>query len=73
MICGRVSISTVSGPLLRMTSVNATRVPVAAVCREARVTATHGTVTVRGGVVSESAFEDDNPFNQYRTASVRVG
>jgi hypothetical protein len=38
-----------------------------------RVTATHGTVTVRGGVVSESAFEDDNPFNQYRTASVRVG
>jgi len=38
-----------------------------------RVTATHGTLTVRGGVVSESAFEDDNPFNQYRTASVRVG
>jgi len=28
---------------------------------------------VRGGVVSESAFEDDNPFNQYRTASVRIG
>ena len=39
----------------------------------ARVSATHGTLTVRGGVVSESAFEDDNPFNQYRTASVRVG
>ena len=38
-----------------------------------RVTATHGTLTVRGGVVSESAFEDDNPFNQYRTSSVRVG
>jgi len=38
-----------------------------------RVTATHGTVTMRGGVVSESAFQDDNPFNQYRTASVRVG
>ena len=38
-----------------------------------RVTATHGTLTVRGGVVSESAFEDDNPFNQYRTSSVRIG
>jgi hypothetical protein len=38
-----------------------------------RVTATHGTLTVRGGVVSESAFQDDNPFNQYRSASVRVG
>ncbi len=37
-----------------------------------RVTATHGRVTVKGGVLSESAFEDDNPFNQYRTASVRV-
>jgi hypothetical protein len=38
-----------------------------------RVTATRGTVTVRGGVVSESAFEDDSPFNPYRRASVRVG
>ena len=38
-----------------------------------RVTATHGTLTVRGGVVSESAFEDDNPFNQYRSASVHIG
>jgi hypothetical protein len=37
-----------------------------------RVTATHGTLTVRGGVISESAFQDDNPFNQYRTASVRI-
>ena len=25
-------------------------------------------MTVKGGVLSESAFEDDNPFNQYRTA-----
>lgn len=38
-----------------------------------RVTATHGSVTVKGGVLSESAFEDENPFNQYRTARVRVG
>ena len=38
-----------------------------------RVTATRGTLTVRSGVVSESAFEDDNPFNQYRTSSVRIG
>lgn len=38
-----------------------------------RVTAAHGRLTVRGGVVSESAFEDDNPFNQYRTATVRIG
>jgi len=37
-----------------------------------RVTATHGSVTVKGGVVSESAFQDDNPFNQFRTAQVRV-
>ena len=37
-----------------------------------RVTATHGSVTVKGGVLSEAPFEDDNPFNQYRTASVRV-
>jgi Domain of unknown function DUF11 len=37
-----------------------------------RVTATHGSVTVKGGVLSESAFEDDNPFNQYRAASARV-
>ena len=37
-----------------------------------RVTATHGSVVVKGGVLSESAFEDDNPFNQYRTAQVRV-
>ena len=38
-----------------------------------RVTATRGTLTVRSGVVSESAFEDDSPFNPYRRASVRVG
>jgi Domain of unknown function DUF11 len=38
-----------------------------------RVTATHGRVTLKGGVISESAFEDDNPFNQFRSASVRVG
>ena len=38
-----------------------------------RVTATHGSLTVKGGVVSESAFEDDNPFNQFRSASVRIG
>ena len=37
-----------------------------------RVTATHGSVTIKGGVLSESAFEDDNPFNQYRTAGVHV-
>jgi hypothetical protein len=37
-----------------------------------RVTATHGFVTLRGGVISESAFEDDNPFNQYRSARVAV-
>ena len=38
-----------------------------------RVTATHGSVRLAGGVVSESAFEDDNPFNQFRSASVKVG
>jgi hypothetical protein len=38
-----------------------------------RVTATHGFVTVKGGVLSEAPFEDDNPFNQYRTARVHVG
>jgi hypothetical protein len=37
-----------------------------------RVTATHGSLRPAGGVVSESAFEDDNPFNQFRSASVRV-
>jgi hypothetical protein len=37
------------------------------------VTATHGKLTVKGGVVSESAYQDDNPFNQYRTASVTIG
>ena len=37
-----------------------------------RVTATHGSVTVKGGVLSEAPFQDDNPFNQYRTASVHV-
>jgi hypothetical protein len=37
-----------------------------------RVTATHGSLVVKGGVVSESAFEDDNPFNQFRSATVRV-
>jgi hypothetical protein len=37
-----------------------------------RVTATHGSVVVKGGVLSESAFQDDNAFNQYRTARVRV-
>jgi hypothetical protein len=38
-----------------------------------KVTATHGKLTVKGGVVSESAYQDDNPFNQYRTASVTIG
>jgi hypothetical protein len=38
-----------------------------------RVTATNGRLTVRGGVVSESAIQDDNPFNQYRTATVSIG
>jgi hypothetical protein len=38
-----------------------------------KVTATHGKLTVKGGVVSESAYQDDNPFNQYRAASVTVG
>jgi hypothetical protein len=38
-----------------------------------RVTATHGLVRLKGGVVSESAFEDDNPFNQNRSATVKVG
>lgn len=37
-----------------------------------KVTATHGTLTVKGGVVSESAFEDDNPFDQFRSASVKI-
>jgi Domain of unknown function DUF11 len=37
-----------------------------------RVTATHGSVVVKGGVLSEAPFQDDNPFNQYRTARVRV-
>ena len=38
-----------------------------------KVTATAGFVTVKGGVVSESALQDSNPFNQYRTARTRVG
>jgi Domain of unknown function DUF11 len=38
-----------------------------------RVTATHGTLRLAGGVVSESAFQDDNPFNQSRSVSVKVG
>lgn len=37
-----------------------------------RVTATSGRVVVKGGVTSEAPLQDDNPFNQYRTASVRV-
>lgn len=37
-----------------------------------RVTATHGSLRLAGGVASESAFEDGNPFNQFRSASVRV-
>jgi Domain of unknown function DUF11 len=37
-----------------------------------RVTATHGSVVVKGGVTSEAPLQDDNPFNQYRTAAVRV-
>jgi hypothetical protein len=37
-----------------------------------KVTATHGTLTVKGGVVSESAYQDDNPFNQFRSASVAI-
>ncbi len=38
-----------------------------------KVTATHGMLTVKGGVVSESAYQDDNPFNQFRSASVKIG
>ena len=37
-----------------------------------RVTATRGSVVVKGGVTSEAPLQDSNPFNQYRTASVRV-
>jgi hypothetical protein len=37
-----------------------------------KVTATHGKLTVKGGVVSESAYQDDNPFNQFRSASVAI-
>jgi hypothetical protein len=37
-----------------------------------KVTATHGTLTVKGGVVSESALQDNNPFDQFRSASVRI-
>jgi hypothetical protein len=37
-----------------------------------RVTATHGSLQLKGGVASESAFEDDNPFNQFRSASVKI-
>jgi len=38
-----------------------------------RVTATRGTLTVRSGVVSEGAVEDDKKLNQYRTSAVRIG
>jgi hypothetical protein len=37
-----------------------------------RITATHGSLTVRGGVVSESALQDNNPFDQFRSASVKI-
>ena len=37
-----------------------------------KVTATHGSLTVKGGVVSESAFQDNNPFDQFRSASVKI-
>jgi len=37
------------------------------------VTATQGAVVVKGGVSTEEPELDDNPFNQFRTASVRVG
>lgn len=38
-----------------------------------RVTATHGAVVVKGGVSTEEPELDDNPFNQFRATSVRVG
>ena len=34
---------------------------------------TQGAVVVKGGVSTEEPELDDNPFNQFRTASVRVG
>jgi hypothetical protein len=37
------------------------------------VTATHGAVVVKGGVSTEEPELDDNPFNQFRATSVRVG
>jgi len=38
-----------------------------------RVTATQGAVVVKGGVSTEEPELDDNLFNQFRNASVRVG
>jgi hypothetical protein len=37
-----------------------------------KVTASHGRLVVKGGVFSEEAVLDDNPFNQYLTRSVRI-
>jgi hypothetical protein len=36
------------------------------------VTASHGSLVVKGGVFSEEAVSDSNPFNQYLTRSVRI-
>lgn len=37
-----------------------------------RITATSGSLVVKGGVLSEAALQDNNPFNQYKTATVTV-
>ena len=37
-----------------------------------KVTASHGRLVVKGGVFSEEAVLDVNPFNQYLTRSVRI-
>jgi hypothetical protein len=37
-----------------------------------KVTASHGRLVVKGGVLSEEAVSDSNPFNQYLTRSVRI-
>jgi hypothetical protein len=37
-----------------------------------KVTASHGRLVVKGGVFSEEAVSDSNPFNQYLTRSVLI-
>jgi hypothetical protein len=37
-----------------------------------KVTTSHGRLVVKGGVFSEEAVLDNNPFNQYLTRSVRI-